>query len=178
LTIYDIFKALNRQLGITILIVSHDPGIARHVDRVVAIRDGKLATETVRRTGGKNTKSTQGETEIDAEAEFEEMTVLDSAGRLQLPKDYLEQLAIQKRVRMELLEDGIMIRPVINTKDAQASSPTAPTYQTPPDQQDLILEDQDVGFLRKTINRMRFIRSKVHSPDTAIEGDKPQEDET
>ena len=46
-TIYDLFRDLNRKLGLTIVIVSHDPGIAQHVDRVVAVRDGKLASESV-----------------------------------------------------------------------------------------------------------------------------------
>ena len=47
-TIYRTFQTLTRDFDITTLIVSHDPGIARHVDRVVAIRDGMLASETIR----------------------------------------------------------------------------------------------------------------------------------
>src|SRR5574338_758023 len=47
-TIYDLLRDLNKRLGLTMVIVSHDPGIARHVDRVVAVRDGKLASETLR----------------------------------------------------------------------------------------------------------------------------------
>jgi putative ABC transport system ATP-binding protein len=43
LTIYQTFQRLNQEYGLTTLIVSHDPGIARHVSRVVAIRDGKPA---------------------------------------------------------------------------------------------------------------------------------------
>ena len=49
LTIYEALRALNRELGVTILIVSHDRTIVRHVGRVMAIRDGKTAGETVRR---------------------------------------------------------------------------------------------------------------------------------
>ena len=48
--IFNIFKDLNRQFGLTTIIVSHDQTIARHVDRVVAIRDGKTSSETVRQT--------------------------------------------------------------------------------------------------------------------------------
>ena len=51
LTIYQAFQKLNQEFGVTTLIVSHDQGIGRHVDRVVAVRDGKLATETVRKSG-------------------------------------------------------------------------------------------------------------------------------
>ena len=43
---------------------------------------------------------------------FEELTVLDSAGRLQIPKEYLEQFNIRGRVRLELSENGILILPV------------------------------------------------------------------
>ena len=57
LTIYDAFQTLNRELGLTILIVSHDPTIARHVGRVMAIRDGKAASETVRRRRSSQAKA-------------------------------------------------------------------------------------------------------------------------
>jgi len=104
-TIYDMFRELNRKLGLTIVIVSHDPGIARHVDRVVAVRDGKLATESVR------LKPTAGGPHEDHLHAFEELTILDSAGRLSIPRDFLEHFHIQRRVRLELVEDGILIRP-------------------------------------------------------------------
>jgi putative ABC transport system ATP-binding protein len=110
--LYQTFRDLNRELGLTVLIVSHDPAIAHQVDRVVAIRDGKLATETLRReeveqmpgAGATSEKSDQ------AVEVFEELTVLDSAGRLQVPKEYLEHLHITGRARLELTEAGILIR--------------------------------------------------------------------
>jgi ABC-type lipoprotein export system ATPase subunit/bifunctional DNA-binding transcriptional regulator/antitoxin component of YhaV-PrlF toxin-antitoxin module len=116
LTIYETLKRLNNEFGLTILIVSHDPGIAHHVDRVVAIRDGKTAAETVRQSRS-NDKSENGDiqgAEIDEIEEifFEELTVLDSAGRLQVPKDYLEKFNIRGRVRLEITDNGIMILPV------------------------------------------------------------------
>ncbi|MCP4513955.1 MAG: ABC transporter ATP-binding protein, partial [Delftia sp.] len=48
-TIMDTFHRLGETLGLTTIIVTHDPRIARQVDRVVAIRDGKTSTETIRR---------------------------------------------------------------------------------------------------------------------------------
>ncbi|HOT92928.1 MAG TPA: ABC transporter ATP-binding protein [Anaerolineae bacterium] len=114
LTIYQLFQRFNRELGLTTLIVSHDPGIARHVNRVVAIRDGKLATETVRaKTDGQQTH----------EEVFEELAVLDSAGRLQIPKPFLEHFGIKGRARIELTEEGILILPTDNidhVQDAEA----------------------------------------------------------
>lgn len=99
-TIYDLLRTLNKQLGLTMVIVSHDPGIARHVDRVVAVRDGKLASETLR----------VQKTDSD-EHHLVELAVLDGAGRLQIPREYLEQFNIRRRVQVELTEEGILIRP-------------------------------------------------------------------
>jgi len=114
LTIYETFKRLRAEYNLTILIVSHDPGIAHHVDRVVAIRDGKTAAETVRqsRSNGKSNERVSHEADELEEIIFEELTVLDSAGRLQIPKDYLEQFNIRGRVRLELSDEGILILPV------------------------------------------------------------------
>lgn len=103
--IYQIFRDLNAAFQLTTLIVSHDMNLARHVDRVVSIRDGKVSSETVRQSNG----STAGEAGAE-HAAFTELIVLDSAGRLQIPKEYRERLGIQRYVRMELLDDGIFIR--------------------------------------------------------------------
>lgn len=98
--IYDLFRALNNDLGLTIVIVSHDLGIAQLVDRVVAVRDGKLASETLRI-----------QTSDSDEHHLVELAVLDSAGRLQIPREYLEQFHIKRRVQMEMTDEGILIRP-------------------------------------------------------------------
>ena len=122
LSIYEALRALNRELGVTILIVSHDRTIVRHVGRVMAIRDGKTAGETVRRArpaaahdaphadsithvGG----ATHADSMAHADEHYEELLVLDSAGRLQIPKAYREALGIGDRVRMELGEDGTLV---------------------------------------------------------------------
>jgi ABC-type lipoprotein export system ATPase subunit/bifunctional DNA-binding transcriptional regulator/antitoxin component of YhaV-PrlF toxin-antitoxin module len=112
LAIYKTFQDLNTQLGLTILIVSHDPTIARHVHRVVAIRDGKLSTETVRqnRTNGSAAAGEAHEEEAEEEA-MQELIVLDSAGRLQIPKDIRQKASIKTRVTLEVTDDGVLIRP-------------------------------------------------------------------
>jgi ABC-type lipoprotein export system ATPase subunit/bifunctional DNA-binding transcriptional regulator/antitoxin component of YhaV-PrlF toxin-antitoxin module len=106
--IYQIFKDLNQELNLTTVIVSHDINLARHVDRVVAIRDGKVSSETVRRNGGVGTAD-----HLAGHASaLTELIVLDSAGRLQIPKELREQLGIQRYVRLEVIDGGIMIRAV------------------------------------------------------------------
>ena len=46
--VFNALRLLNRQLGITIIVVTHDQSIASAVDRTIAIRDGRTSTETVR----------------------------------------------------------------------------------------------------------------------------------
>ena len=47
--ILALFRQMNEQYGLTTIIVTHDPQVARAVDRVVTIRDGSTSSETVRR---------------------------------------------------------------------------------------------------------------------------------
>ena len=124
LTIYETFQRLNREYGVTTLIVSHDPGIARHVNRVVAIRDGKTSTETVRQSVLNGAPDNELASEEDAGEEedvFEELAVLDSAGRLQVPREYLEHFNIKGRARLDLTEEGILILPAPQSAHAQAA---------------------------------------------------------
>jgi len=51
-----------------------------------------------------------------------ELIVLDSAGRLQVPKDYLDQFNINRRVQLELLENGILIKPVAERHKKEEAS--------------------------------------------------------
>jgi putative ABC transport system ATP-binding protein len=123
-TIFDIFHALNRTYGLTVVIVSHDPQIARHVGRVVAIRDGKTSSETIR-------KNREGEDSApgDAGAEhvFEELLMLDSAGRLQVPKELRERYGIGDRVQMEETVDGLLLRAVASAEPVKRlATPDAP----------------------------------------------------
>jgi putative ABC transport system ATP-binding protein len=43
--VMQIFQQLNREQGITIVFVTHDPWIARHTNRVVMLRDGKVVAD-------------------------------------------------------------------------------------------------------------------------------------
>lgn len=113
LGIFQILKDLNRQYGLTTVIVSHDSGLAHHVDRVVAIRDGKTSSETVRQSAPNAAVESVHEK---SDETFEEFVLLDSAGRLQVPREYLEQFNIQERVHIEVVEEGILIRPAVSNE--------------------------------------------------------------
>jgi putative ABC transport system ATP-binding protein len=40
--IMNIFKSLNRDKGLTIVLVTHDPGVAQQAERLIRVRDGQL----------------------------------------------------------------------------------------------------------------------------------------
>jgi ABC-type lipoprotein export system ATPase subunit/bifunctional DNA-binding transcriptional regulator/antitoxin component of YhaV-PrlF toxin-antitoxin module len=123
LTIYKAFRDLRDRFGVTTLIVSHDVKIARHVDRVVAIRDGKLAGETVRRAPTAQQiaeRIAQGTEQQVHDEHFVEYAVLDSAGRLQIPKEMREQYGIKERAHLEPSELGILIKAVVREEEAAA----------------------------------------------------------
>jgi hypothetical protein len=86
---------------------------------VVAIRDGKTSSETVRQSALNTAVETVHKK---SEETFEEFVLLDSVGRLQVPREYLEQFNIQGRVHLEAVENGILIRPVTGT-EAESQSP-------------------------------------------------------
>src|ERR671932_1618158 len=109
--IFDIFHGLNQSYGLTVVIVSHDPQIAHHVARVVAIRDGKTSIETLRRPARDETTNGSAAT-TEAEHQLIEYTVLDPAGRMQVPEEYRERYGIGRRAILEALPDGLVIRPI------------------------------------------------------------------
>jgi ABC-type lipoprotein export system ATPase subunit len=101
--IFELIRRVNREVGTTVVIVTHDPLVSEQVQRTVAIRDGRTSTETLRRSS----VSDDGDHEIIAE----EFAVLDRAGRLQLPRAHVEALELERRVRLRLEPDHIGVWP-------------------------------------------------------------------
>lgn len=112
--ILDLFRDLNRRMGLTVVIVTHDPLLAKKVDRVVAIRDGKTSSEIIRR---KSYADEMAELEQGMQAEEEdshvEYAVLDRSGRLQIPGDMLQSIGIQSsnKVRVQVEDGRIVLLP-------------------------------------------------------------------
>lgn len=110
--IFQLFQKLNADLGLTILIVTHDLGLAHKVNRVVMISDGKISTEKIRKemyTNHANSRFSDGGVE---EACHEEYSVLDKAHRVQLSGEVLEKAGIDSnKVRIEVADGKIVISP-------------------------------------------------------------------
>ncbi|GAA2303629.1 ABC transporter ATP-binding protein [Nonomuraea roseoviolacea subsp. roseoviolacea] len=97
--VFDALRKANRELGVTVVIVTHDPLVAEQVDRTIGIRDGRTSSETLRREGA------------EGQVVAEEYAVLDRVGRLQLPRDFMNALNMERRVRLELESDHIGVWP-------------------------------------------------------------------
>ncbi len=87
--IFKVFRDINRELGVTIVVVTHDRRIARAVDRFVAIRDGRTSSEFVRKRAYTD-EFQELSTHLEEDESHEELAVIDKTGRLQIPKEYLE----------------------------------------------------------------------------------------
>jgi ABC-type lipoprotein export system ATPase subunit len=101
--VFGALRTINAELGVTIVVVTHDQAVERQVRRTVAIRDGRTAAE-VRRTAR---LAADGRTELVSE----EFAVLDRAGRMQLPRSYVDTLRMRDRVRLTLQSDRVEVRP-------------------------------------------------------------------
>lgn len=129
--ILDVFGELNATFGTTVVIVTHDLVLAKKVDRVMAIRDGRAASEIIRRSAPRAFEELTRELQRvepspdesiltvvsqDSSTDMEmqmhvELAVVDSVGRLQLPAEYLSAIGADglKRLRVELSNEVIVI---------------------------------------------------------------------
>ena len=91
--VLDDLRTLQSELGTSVLLVTHDHQVERHVDRVIAIRDGRTSTETRWRT----------------EEASDELVIMDRAGRIQIPSAYIEKLGLRDRVRVRLEGSEVVV---------------------------------------------------------------------
>src|SRR5690606_19859479 len=106
--IMDIFRRFNRELGLTIVIVTHDLSLAGKVDRVVAIRDGLTSTEFIKRNPNLDDPMPAHGSGVLGEV-HEAYVVVDRVGRMQIPKEYLQALEIGDKATMEFDGEKIVI---------------------------------------------------------------------
>ena len=116
--ILDVFRKVNKEWGITVVIVTHDMELTKKVNRVISIRDGKMSSEFImKKDYAKELEniellSEQEETlqKYNNEIVHEEYAVLDRAGRVQIPKEYLDAIGVKgKRIKLECKDGKIII---------------------------------------------------------------------
>jgi ABC-type lipoprotein export system ATPase subunit len=97
---FALLGGLAREEGCTVLLVTHDPAAAAVADRVVRIRDGRVAEE--------------GET-----------TVVGRGGWLRVPEELLRRAGIGRAVRLEEVPDGVLLRARGGAADVASPDPPA-----------------------------------------------------
>lgn len=111
--VLEAMRSVNRELGVTTLIVTHDPGVSDHVARTVQIRDGRTSTEVLRSMRVSDDGSEQHVAE--------EYAVIDRVGRLQLPDEFMSALQLKDRVRLALEPDHVGVWPGAAQQDSEES---------------------------------------------------------
>ena len=99
--VFERLKEMARTLGVTVVVVTHYPGVAQFVDRVAHIRDGRIDSEVLMR----ELEHAPGERRA------EEYLVVDRAGRLQLPQEFVEKLHLEGLVKVDMKSGQVYISP-------------------------------------------------------------------
>ena len=125
----DLFREINKTIGVTIIIVTHDISLADRVDRVVMISDGKISSERIlkeeyrkrieageslmkegqeiKASGGLSAGMGVASSEEDSHEEF---SILDKAGRVRLSAEMREIVGIDSnRVKIDVVDGKIVI---------------------------------------------------------------------
>ena len=106
-SVLELLNKLNSELKTTLVIVTHDPEIMHQVPRVITIRDGKASSEIV----NLNMTEKSFAPSPDEENTYVNYTLLDRAGRMQIPREYIQQFKINQRVKLSVVDDHLVIMP-------------------------------------------------------------------
>ena len=104
-TILNLFQSLRDRYGTTIVIVSHDPEISNFVDRVIIIRDGRASAEIVSLHSFRPVEDDGG---TDTPREY---ILVDSMGRLQLPRELMDRVRLRERALVTVDGDRVVVTP-------------------------------------------------------------------
>ncbi len=99
---FALMRTIGNESGVSQVIVSHDRDLTSFVDRVVMIRDGRVATEQRQGVSTSSHRAIAPQTTT--------VLLVDGVGRLQLPPEHAEALGITDRVQADLVGDAIEIR--------------------------------------------------------------------
>ncbi len=110
--VYQLTREITRELGCTTVVVTHDERWQTVADRMVRIRDGRVTEEISRSDTARET------------------LVVDRSGWLRLPKSVRVGAGLGARVRVEMTNGGVMLRPAASVPDGSVRS-APPEYALP-----------------------------------------------
>ena len=134
--IFDLLQRMNQAFGVTVVVVTHYPGVARHVGRVVHIRDGRISAESFMQTTYRRA----------GDLVQQEYLVVDRVGRLQLPPEHVEQLrrsGLAGLAAADYLEGQVTIRPAGRPDAAPTPVQPQPERQPEPAAPPTVVEESE-----------------------------------
>jgi len=118
---FALMRRVSAEQGVAQVIVSHDDDLVGYVDRVIGIRDGRTATESMRvdapeqspggLSGAAGPSDGRGDRDGDQRVVAHTL-VVDAVGRVQLPAEIIETLGIAGRVSADIIDDHARLRPI------------------------------------------------------------------
>lgn len=107
--IMEVLQKVNKQEGVTVVIVTHDQELSKMVDRVINIRDGRVSSEFLAK---QEEQAKDGEVGLENISNtHDEWIVIDKVGRLQLPKDIVKELHLKNwdKLQVHMEEERIIL---------------------------------------------------------------------
>ena len=92
-------RYVNKNYGITVVIVTHDPKIEDHVNRSIGMRDGNVVKEVLKSKRSKN-----------------EYVVIDSFGGVQIPQEILSKSKIDSKASLTSDKTKISLNKILKRK--------------------------------------------------------------
>lgn len=108
--IMAVLNHLNKTLGLTIVIVTHDRKIAKMVKRVISINDGMIGSEMLQTSALPS--GFHDEATYDPHSTHDEFTIVDKKGRMKIPEDIRHDLKLQggEKISVEKVRDGFVVK--------------------------------------------------------------------
>lgn len=108
--ILDMFRSINRETGVTIVIVTHDVTLSKMVPRVVSIRDGKISSERTLKEQFALDLENRALDWHAADETQEEFAIVDRAGRIQIPREILDTMGLdENKVKLDFKDGQVII---------------------------------------------------------------------
>ena len=106
--IMSVFHRLNTEMGVTVIIVTHDRQLSHMVPRVVTISDGRIGTEFIRREEiDVNSDEMMNATAGHDSGSHIEYGFIDGRRRLFIPEYYLSQAGLREKSKVGIeVKDG------------------------------------------------------------------------
>lgn len=108
--ILEVFNEINKTIGVTVVIVTHDRLVTKLVNRVVSIKDGKISSEMLKKSYLDELK-TIDDLDLDMSTTHDEFAILDKNGRIQIPADFIKAIDADKtnKIQISLQDDHIVL---------------------------------------------------------------------